>query len=333
MPIRFRCQDCRSRVKVPEGSQGKQVKCPRCGRIQPVPKHHANQSAANQRSDGGVSVHTCVGSIHRAPKRKEALVGAGASADRESYHGGGSIGGGSLDIPESFNIHDDDTPQPNPQQHNGSEPANKQQRRNSRKERRRLAAMARQAQREREAMAARDQATSDDDMIAETRRQVRDLFATHSNTDYSQPVDQAPADDEPVAVQPAATPTAAPEAIAFNGKPRPLTLPPEQQPETPDPVPTIPQAIGREPQEAWSFDFTREAYPFLRIIPWVLRITALMLIGPAFKVMLVANDSGFSTVVSLLILFAGLSLVVVTWTVGEIAHAVRDIALRKAATQ
>ena len=85
-----------------------------------------------------------------------------------------------------------------------------------------------------------------------------------------------------------------------------------------------------ETTDSWSIDLTSEAYPFLRIIPWVLRITALMLIGPAFKAMLVADAQGFSGVVCMLVLFAGLAIVVVTWTVGEIATAVRDIALRRA---
>ena len=37
MPIRFLCQACESRMKVPDGSHGRKVKCPKCGMMQLVP--------------------------------------------------------------------------------------------------------------------------------------------------------------------------------------------------------------------------------------------------------------------------------------------------------
>lgn len=53
MAIRFQCEHCAARVKVPEGSQGRPVRCPRCGHMQRVPKHSQiddsdNTTAANQ---------------------------------------------------------------------------------------------------------------------------------------------------------------------------------------------------------------------------------------------------------------------------------------------
>ena len=96
MPIRFKCQDCRSRVKVPEGSQGKQVKCPRCGRIQSVPRH--NSHGRNNQPQGDLTVHTMVGSMHQSPKRKEALVTQGSNGRNHEYRNGGGAPGG-LDIP------------------------------------------------------------------------------------------------------------------------------------------------------------------------------------------------------------------------------------------
>jgi len=38
MTIRFHCNECQSRVKVPDGTEGKKVKCPRCGNVQRVPE-------------------------------------------------------------------------------------------------------------------------------------------------------------------------------------------------------------------------------------------------------------------------------------------------------
>ncbi len=37
MPLRFLCQACESRMKVPDGSHGRKVKCPKCGMMQLVP--------------------------------------------------------------------------------------------------------------------------------------------------------------------------------------------------------------------------------------------------------------------------------------------------------
>ncbi len=321
MPIRFRCQDCRSRVKVPEGTQGKQVKCPRCGRIQSVPRHESHQSAVNQTNS--LEVHTCVGSIHRAPKRKETLVGAGVSDDRQAFSGGGAPGGSGLDIPTH------DVLETEHGKSNGKQM--------SRKERRRRAALARQAQREREEMAAREEAAKEDQAIAECRKQVEDIFASARNKDFTRE-DVEPEVEEAVVKTTAAAPVGAPKPITLSGSKRiaktaeatePVERPVEKV-EKPEPV-RMAKMQAPAKQEGWTIDFTNEAYPFLRIIPWVLRITALMLIGPAFKIMLVADASGFSGVVCMLILFAGLSMVVVTWTVGEIANAVRDIALKKAA--
>lgn len=37
MHIRFHCDDCGTKIKVPEGAEGRQVKCPRCGAVHRVP--------------------------------------------------------------------------------------------------------------------------------------------------------------------------------------------------------------------------------------------------------------------------------------------------------
>lgn len=49
MPIRFLCRNCQVRVKVPSGTEGRRVKCPRCGFSQQVPHrgHLADPSAAS----------------------------------------------------------------------------------------------------------------------------------------------------------------------------------------------------------------------------------------------------------------------------------------------
>ncbi len=336
MPIRFRCQDCRSRVKVPEGTQGKQVKCPRCGRIQSVPRHNP----ASQADTESLTVHTLVGSMHQSPKRKEALVGVGGNGfNHYESRVGGVPGARGLDIPdEAESGYTNDSPHD----------------RMSRKQRRRMQARAHEAELAREAAAEREAEALEQDTITESRKRVADLFATSE----SKGLEETETDPAPIVplVTESARLTAPPKPISFGGNGSVIKhaesdavaaaavsmKPPHvaesavlrdgvdwvdasAAPESDTPEPDAP-----EPDARWTFDMTSQAYPFLKVIPWVLRITALMLIGPAFKVMLVADAQGFSGVVSLLVLFMGLSLVVVTWTVGEIATAVRDIALQKA---
>lgn len=322
MPIRFRCQDCRSRVKVPEGTQGKQVKCPRCGRVQSVPRHHSQ----GQQDAEPLMVHTLVGSMHQSPKRKEALVGGSNGYNHYESRGGGAPGG--LDIPEEAA---------------DSGYTNHKHDQMSRKQRRRMEARAREAELARQAAADREADALDQDAIAESRKRVADLFATSENKSHEE------AGAEPAPIVPLVTETARvttpPKPIAFSGNgsttkhEEPADAAPEKvsvkstrvvEAATQQSAEQADESDVFEQDTRWTFDMTSEAYPFLKVIPWVLRITALMLIGPAFKVMLVADAQGFSGVVSLLVLFMGLALVVVTWTVGEIATAVRDIALKKA---
>lgn len=336
MPIRFRCQDCSSRVKVPEGTQGKQVKCPRCGRVQSVP-HLQDQSANN--SD--LTVHTLVGSMHKAPKRKESLVSSSVDANAEtdrydaydpsdSGDSGGGVPGG-LDIPAEVVNEDYDAGQ-DQNTRNPGDSGHHNYRGNhtmSRKKRRRLEAQA--------ARARRDTARAENQArIDASRKQVEDIFAgskydTRSNAaEESTPKSQRGTRPESIALSGSES-LDAQIATVINKAPM-ADVPHDYAASQVESAAAAAQVDGQaQHAPAWTLDLTAEAYPFLKLVPWMLRIAALMLIGVAFKAMLVSNDLGLSAVVSMLVLFAGLTLVAVTWTVGEIASAVRDIAMRNAA--
>ena len=45
MPIRFLCYNCAAKIKVPDGTQGRKVKCPSCGSLQRVPAQTSEMSA------------------------------------------------------------------------------------------------------------------------------------------------------------------------------------------------------------------------------------------------------------------------------------------------
>jgi len=271
MPIRFRCQDCRSRVKVPEGSQGKDVKCPRCGRIQSVPNRQGKSRHNTSQDD--LSVNMLVGSMHKAPKRKEALVGTGADSydhPANGYPRGGGTPGG-LDLP-SVDEH---------------EPSHAQE-------------------------IERDQAT-ESQKIAESRRRVQDLFATSHRKETEA------GGDTSISADHGPPPAGASQGLSLNGQSSITNTPSTEQATSHE----MPSGTG------WTVDLSAEAYPFLKLVPWILRITSVMLIGLAFKAMLLADEQGYSFVVCMLVLFAGFTMVAVTWTVGEIARAVRDIALKR----
>lgn len=280
MPIRFRCQDCRSRVKVPQGSQGKQVKCPRCGCIQSVPIR-----GGQGQPDGDLTVHTLVGSMHKhkaskhkTPKRKEALVGAGVDSHDYAYQdrrGGGAPGG--LDIPPIDELESS------------------------------------------HARGIEQDEAFESQKIVESRRRVQDLFAT-SHSDDTQAGEDAltsPADHTLKASR-------TPQALLLNGRSSLTDTTPAEPTDSTGDDETTSDAAGL------TLDLSAQAYPFLRLVPWVLRLAAVMLIGLAFKAMLLVDAQGYSFVVCMLVLFAGFTMVAVTWTVGEIARAVRDIAMRRA---
>ncbi len=46
MPVRFQCHHCHARIRVPDGSEGRRVKCPRCGLIQHVPSPSSSPEPA-----------------------------------------------------------------------------------------------------------------------------------------------------------------------------------------------------------------------------------------------------------------------------------------------
>lgn len=46
MPIRFYCEACTARIKVPDATEGKLVKCPGCGQAQRVPQESADEPPA-----------------------------------------------------------------------------------------------------------------------------------------------------------------------------------------------------------------------------------------------------------------------------------------------
>lgn len=76
MPIRFRCDDCSARMKVPDGSQGRRVKCPKCGIVQRVP---AETAAVPVAVGAGANVHDIESTFDPERSGGEDVQDAGAA--------------------------------------------------------------------------------------------------------------------------------------------------------------------------------------------------------------------------------------------------------------
>lgn len=82
MPIRFQCETCDARMKVPEGSTGLRVKCPRCGQMQCVPSESEPVAAAAATATGYAPGRRLSKRERKAVRKRmmqTAMAGAGGS--------------------------------------------------------------------------------------------------------------------------------------------------------------------------------------------------------------------------------------------------------------
>jgi len=85
MPIRFHCFSCDARVKVPDGSEGKRMKCPRCGAVQRVP---AADGETGEAVEGAAATRGGQAEPPEATADESAnpLAALAAAADEEDDH-------------------------------------------------------------------------------------------------------------------------------------------------------------------------------------------------------------------------------------------------------
>ncbi len=84
MSIRFHCQACEARVKVPEGTRGRRVKCPRCGELQRVPTEE--EASVSRRSAEPVAVG--VAATGSAEGEAEQMSAGGTATARRAKRNG-----------------------------------------------------------------------------------------------------------------------------------------------------------------------------------------------------------------------------------------------------
>lgn len=338
MPIRFHCDDCRAKIKVPEGAEGRKVKCPRCGAVHRVPE----QAHEKQPATAAVSQTR---SAFDAPDLEEAseLDSLASAVDQEDYTDAPED---ELDQDQQYDDeeeYDDDAGEEDqPQAYDptlidipgeGEEVEEEDP----------LAALA---------------AMSDED---ESHEAPDSAFSQDLEPDAQKPEDsgalfeEPDADDTDLSAAPPSPVVATPKrAVPIpNAKPRPTAKPAtkaseseaeaEARPNVPSPqprgIPLSSKPSGKRPTakpilkgepvphvapgQAAAAASETPAFNLLGPLGWALRVLAVLVVGATIKLLVVAINIGWSIGDSLLVLLVGLIASVTVWTVGEIALAVR----------
>lgn len=335
MPIRFQCEDCQSRIKVPDGAEGRKVKCPRCGAVHPVP--HPQMVPA-------------------APEPVQEQYDPPPAPDKDTaFDPLASLAGAAIqdDIP-SFPAPESD-PQPVPESFFPDDPA---------------AAPSDQFQDD-----LLPQVPQESDDEADDEADPLSALAAMSEAPDQEPVDPfdgeppprqqtglalEPPEPEPhyplqaLASAPMPKPAAMKQVVPVarpKPKPQPIAKPPtapkpptQSKPRSPEPSPrvvpspspavrAVAQAIPVMGEPVTAVPRRRrlaakKPSTLLTCLGWALRVLAFCTVGGAVKLVLVASDLKWPMGEQVFVLLAGLTAAVVVWTVGEIALVVRKLPSR-----
>ena len=349
MPIRFHCDDCRAKIKVPEGAEGRKVKCPRCGAVHRVPEQVAEKqpvAAAVSENESALDTPNLdeaseLDSLASAIGEEEDYSSSPEDelAEDEQYEEDESDEDDDADDEDQPEVHDPTLIDiPGEGEHVEEEDP--------------LAALA---------------AMSDED---DDHESPDSAFSQDLEPDDQEPEDSGALFEEPDADEADLSVSAPPPVVATskraipipNAKPKPIAqatkktsesrqhsgLEPEAEarPNVPSPQPRgIPlsskPSTGRPtakpipkgepvphiaPGQPVAVASKKQAFDLLGSLGWALRVLAVLAVGGTVKLLLVAINIGWSWGDTLLVLLVGLIASVTVWTVGEIALAVRRMA-------
>ncbi len=329
MVIRLHCEDCNAKIKVPDGAEGKNIKCPRCGAIHRVP------SLQTVPADDKPSTTTAPASDTDLDSLASAL-GAPQHDDEDD------------DVQETSSDHLADQSQPTDEDDWSQEEDQPSDEYNP------LDALA--------AMAGQEESAHDDEDDLEDQEYDEDL--DDPNPSSEQPhikMDLSLQPHEPdygVAMaagadyDPGITPVATRPKPKPNANPIPIAQPADQadaRPQSPDidaAVPTPlsmnrpsprpqPKAIpladpAAKKHAAPTSHNSDQPYTHMLVAAWVLRVLAGLSVGGAVKLMLVASSLNWPAGDCLVVLLVGLVVAATVWGLAEIVFAVRDMARRNA---
>ena len=352
MTIRFNCEDCHARIKVPDGNEGRQVRCPKCRHHQHVPgrvtvpptepdnpNHEANETpdlaalasvAGADRSD-----------VPRSPASDDSI-----DVDPTPFH----------NKPDARNASDASNTTHSSEAPDTSEPEIEDDP---------LAALAAEAAGggdssatmieqalhevdqpddhkqdepvydEDEADLVKTSPSNNDRQAKVTERSTRPARPSVPREDADETAPIRPLSPRPARQTPGPSTTKKThnrtQAITVP-KPHARSTPPQamplskKKPATPKSYPNRSATVDLQAHPKRTRSKKAPPYVALQMVTWLLRILALMAIGGTVKLLLIAIDEGQTVVYRLLIILAGLIVTVAVWAVGEIAAAVRDIA-------
>lgn len=340
MTIRFHCPECQVRIKVPDGTEGKSVKCPRCGSIQKIPQAagevvHAQAGQPSNKSAGhDPEVHLTqsldvedanASDQHKSPRGS----GEQGSPDRLSSDeqpsqadhlvqddplaalAAAASGGGATLAPTNEDVEapDDDPAPANPaealegsSQDHGLEVAQSTQSQD-------VEGDAHHAQ---SSQAGGDEPTTK--RVAEPRRPIRiKLRPAVVDTPSSAAVAESQGQPHPRPAKTHASPV-----------PIPLSNPQPSAVDVDDlPRPTAPRPLVRSKRHVH-----RSTYPLLVPAAWTLRLLAGLSLAGTVKIGLIGSQQSWPLEYKLLSVLGGCLCVVFAFALGEIALATRDGAIR-----
>ncbi|MEX2216792.1 MAG: hypothetical protein WD768_21940 [Phycisphaeraceae bacterium] len=341
MPIRFECDACGARVKVPDGTAGRRVKCPSCGKVQVISKATPKAAVVQQTSARKAAEPVSVAAPAPETSREEAADQAGDDSTIGVEAGEHAIAESPVmdDLDESTEefddefTADDETSEAEMQEDVTSE------------------------MRDMTDESADDEGEGDDDEIdneaMKDHVEERDRDEPVETVSVAAPVEVedvapvAPVKPEPARGEAKASgDQALPDrasipvrtagrGISLDSEPRqakvPAVAPVATAPLAPPAptaaasvaaeVPAVPIAAPMKPEPP------AEPPPMLAVLlflSWALRILAVLALGSVAKLMLLFSDAGASATDILFTLPLGLGVVGVIWGVGEMARVTRD---------
>ena len=361
MPIRFQCEDCHAKIKVPSGAEGRNVKCPRCGAIHRVPKQAVETvgHAASQQREISTS-----GAAEVEPESALDSLAAASSVETIQLDNPSGLHDSPFDDEDDKFDPDNGTPSPDLSDESPSpdldddDPASEE---NSVDEEGDgddedpLAALAAMADTEDEDSQDEDfdfddeegqdgdEEDGDDPAQALALQQAAEPAPPHYQIQSLASAPTPALKQAPVIAKPVPKPVAmpisksqpAPTAEATpRVKPTPQPKPPgAETPAVPSPRPQTarpqakpiplgePSAVPPIPKRVK----VKTAISLASLAGWVLRIMAILSVGGTVKLMLVTMDFNWPIGDSFLVLLAGLVIAAVVWGLGEIAIAVGEI--------
>jgi len=364
MTIRLQCEDCGSKIKAPEGAEGRRIKCPRCGAILRAPTQsndsqdtHALETESaesesaldslaavseisdSEMSDSEISDSEMSDSDIDENPQSDELDEFEEEEEEEEEEEAEEEEEEDTDFEESFED-DQEIEEEGEDEEGGDEDEEEDP----------LTSLA--------AMSDTEDLEEDDDLDAEDENPLDNLLdeadedPVESEPAFPSPsgISDEPSGTAPQPTIPLARPKPTPQPVTKSGtavppSPRTTTdpehggkpssaqaashpIPLSSRPSTrrPKPVPIPLGDLTHPTAKAGPVVTKRSSLTQLSVLGWALRVMAFLSVGASIKLMLVAGRLEWPLMERVFLLMVGLTAATVVWAVGEIAFVVKHLA-------